>query len=340
MFPGNSFVMYQITIIFFPPGKNYLCYTHHNKSMKKQLLQLILFSTIFTGTASAQATLISKLDFNGSLNDALGNGIATAYNNAAFTFVNGSMVWTADTLHSGGGLLLRLPDAVFTENDYSIAIDFQFAEVTGYRKIIDYSALGADAGLYVNGSLRLYSAGGYGPTSWNAATNYTVLVMRSAADDTTRAYVVQNNQLQEESKVYDVAADFVAVLSGNDRVLHFFHDDTVTTSEHATAGSVSQLRIWNGTATLQDVLSGIPQAPGATPFNLYPNPALTGSADVITVQLPAVSSSTAEVFDALGSRVYAATLQQKQQFELNTAGWAKGVYFLRVDGIYSRFVKN
>lgn len=308
--------------------------------MKKQLLQVILFSTIFTGTAGAQATLVSKLDFNGSLNDALGNAISTPFNNAAFTFVNGSMVWTADSVNSGGGLLLRLPDAVFTEDDYSIAIDFQFAEVNSYRKIIDFGGLGADAGLYVNGSLRLYSAGGYGPTMWNAATNYTVLVTRSATDDTTRAYVVQNNQLLEESEAFDLTSDYVAVLSGNDRVLHFFHDDTITSAEHATAGSVNQIRIWNGIATLQDVLSGIPQQPGATPFNLYPNPALSGSADVITVQLPAISSSTAEVFDALGNRVYSAALQQQQRFQLNTAGWAKGVYFLRVDGIYSRFVKN
>jgi hypothetical protein len=308
--------------------------------MKKQLLQLILCSTIFSATATAQATLVSKLDFNGSLNDAQGNAITTAYNNGAFTFLNGSMVWTADTVHSGGGIMLRLPDAVFTEDDYSIAIDFQFAEVTSYRKIIDYRGLGADAGLYVNGSLRLYSAGGYGPTMWSPATNYTVLVTRSAADDTTRAYLVQGNQLLQESKAYDISSDYVAVLSGNDRVLHFFHDDTITTAEHASAGSVSQLRIWNGIATLQDVLSGIPQAPAATPFNLYPNPAQSGAADVITVQLPEVSSSTADVFDVTGNRVCSVALQQQQQFKLNTAGWAKGVYFLRVDGIYSRFVKN
>lgn len=327
-------------LIFFPPGKFYLCFTLQNTPMKKQLLQVILCSTIFSATAGAQATLVSKLDFNGSLNDAQGNAITTAYNNAAFTFVNGSMVWTADTLQSGGGIMLRLPDAVFTEDDYSIAIDFQYAEVTSYRKIIDYRALGSDQGLYVNGSLRLYSGGGYGSSQWNAATNYTVLVTRSAADDTTRAYLVQGNQLLQESKVYDVAADFVAVLSGNDRVLHFFHDDTVTTAEHASAGSVSLLRIWNGIATLQDVLSGIPQAPAATPFNLYPNPALSGTADVINVQLPEISSSTAEVFDAIGSRVCSVALHQQGSFKLNTAGWAKGVYFLRVDGIYSRFVKN
>lgn len=308
--------------------------------MKKQLLQLIFCSTLFSATVTAQSTLVSKLDFNGSLSDAQGNAITTPYNNAAFTFVNGSMVWTSDTAYSGGGVQLRLPDAVFTEDDYSIAIDFQFAEVTGYRKIIDFSGLGSDQGLYVNGSLRLYSGGGYGSVNWTAATNYTVLVTRSAADDTTRAYLVQNNQLQLESKAYDVASYYVAVLSGNDRVLHFFHDDTTTVDEFASAGSVSQIRIWNGIATLQDVLSGMPQAPAATPFNLYPNPAASGSADVITVQLPAMSSSTADVFDALGNRVYSAALQQQQQFKLNTAGWAKGVYFLRVDGIYSPFVKN
>ncbi len=304
--------------------------------MKKQLLLSIFLTSLFTATATAQATLVSKLDFNGSLNDAQGNAISTAYNNAAFTFVNGAMVWTADTVNSGGGLLLRLPDAVFTENDYSIAIDFQYAEVTGYRKIIDFGGLGSDQGLYVNSSLRLYSSGSYGSTMWSAATNYTVLVTRSGADDTTRAYLVQANQLVQESKAADVAGNFVATLSGNDRALHFFHDDTITTAEHATAGSVSQIRIWNGTATLQDVLSGIPQAPAATPFALFPNP----SADVVNVQLPVISSSTADVFDALGNRVYSTALQQQQNFKLNTAGWAKGVYFLRVDGIYSRFVKN
>ena len=306
--------------------------------MKKNLLRFITTITLgsFLSSASLQAqTLISQFDFNGNMNDAIGNSTCTGFNNTISAFASGEFQWVGDSNYYGGGLKIRIPDAVFTENDYSVAINFQFSEINSYRKILDFANMGSDQGLYYNGSMRLYSAGQYGSTMVNPGTFYTILLTRSGADDSTKAYIVNGNTLSLESEADDTGLDFVSVLSGADRVLRFFHDDSTTASEFSVSGSVSQIRIWNGVVSISDLVS-VPDAQQAASFSLFPNPANTE----LNIQFANAQNGAMNIFDAFGKLVFSENLQNENSKQLNVEGLPSGIYFIRVNDLSMRFIKE
>lgn len=225
--------------------------------MKKNLQKLFLAIALMLGFSSteviAQATLVSQFDFNNNLNDKLSVSTASLYNNSATGYVNGALTWTANTTSNGGGLIISVPDASFTETDYSISMDVSFSIVTSYRKLIDFFDMNNDDGFYFyNSNLSLYNGGNNsGTTTLNPNTYYTILMTRTGADDTARAYVVQNNALLFECKVKDVLSQYTATLIGTDRKLGFFHDDCC--GEYPDSGAVRSIRIWNGIVNINNV---------------------------------------------------------------------------------------
>lgn len=249
--------------------------------MKPTLLQatfsLFVVCLFAFQSTSGQATLISQFDFNGNLNDDFLNSTASLFGNSATSYSNGALNWVADTstqvTNSGGGLTVAIPDNLFTENNYSIAIEFKYTQTGSYRKIIDFSNRGEDPGLYVNGELRLYSAGNYGDSTLLPNTYYTLLMVRYGAFDSAAVYLVANNQLLAQSLANDQDSVFIPVLNGANREIGFFHDDTSTISEFTDSGSVRSIKIWNGIATLSNIISGISETNAPVYFNVYPNPA-------------------------------------------------------------------
>ncbi|MGZ4099099.1 MAG: T9SS type A sorting domain-containing protein [Bacteroidia bacterium] len=223
--------------------------------MKKLLFSL--FSAFVSYSMDGQSTLISQFDFNSNYNDNLVTSTCTAFNNASAAFVNGAFTWTANSTGGGGGLIVKVPDASFTENDYSISMDLKFNEVTNYVKVIDFKEQTNDNGLYFSsGLVELYPLGA-GSTNINSNTYYTVLLTRRAADDSVKVYVLQNNQLLLQIFDKDVNSDYVTSLNGTDRVFSLFHDDLTTNTEYTDSGAVRSVRIWNGIVTIGQVCNSI-----------------------------------------------------------------------------------
>lgn len=306
--------------------------------MKKNLLRIFnatVFATALSAGSLSGQTLISQFDFNGDLSDAFSNSTCTGFNNTITNYVSNSLFWIGDSTNFGGGFEVRVPDALFTETNYSIAIDFLYSEVSGYRKILDFANMNSDQGVYFNGNLRLYSVGSYGPTTINPVTSYTVLLTRNGSDDSTKAYLVNGNTLSLESFGDDANLDYVPVLSGADRVLHFFHDDSTTVSEFSVSGAVSQIRIWNGVATISDII-GVPSYEQQTGISLFPNPANTE----LNIQFANAQNGTMEIFDAFGKCVRSENLQNENSKRVNVEGLPSGIYFIRVNELNMRFVKQ
>ncbi len=306
--------------------------------------KLSLFSTIlilvcslaFSATTMAQATLISQFDFDGNLNDDFGNSVATEYNSVNTSYSSGSLYWEADSLGSGGGLLVEVPDAGFTENHYSIAIEFQYSEVFGYRKILDFRELLIDEGVYVDESLRLYFQGLPGSTTLLPDTNTIILITRDSATDSTELFIVYPDSLSLQSALNDNVAEFVANLSGSDRILHFFHDDSLTTSEFSQTGMVAQIRIWNGIADLADVVSRESGYPRAANLRLYPNPA----GERIIIRNETGMSGEFRMTDGLGKLIRAGYIPGETEYEIPTDDLAAGIYLMSFAGQHQKLVKE
>lgn len=307
--------------------------------MKKQIQQII--STVATGVLlalplSAQSTLFSEFDFEGNLSDQFSVGACNEYSNLYSFIGSGLFVWAGDSTRQGGGLVISIPDAAITETDYTVSFRFQIDQTNGYRKLIDFSNLSSDAGLYVNNSLRLYPSGGYGATAFNPANVYSVVFERNGLNDSAIAYLFAGNQLVSESRSLDANMDYVPVLVGGNRVFHFFHDDSLTLYEFSPTGLVDQIRFYNGIADPSDIMTGIPATDAAPAVGLFPNPAT----DQATIRFSVPQTGTLEVFDVLGNCVSREMIEQEQTHSIHTESWARGVYFIRLNEISIRLVKE
>lgn len=303
--------------------------------MRKSLQILGLLGALVINQLYAQAVLISQLDFNGNLNDNFGNATCAQFNNLSTSFSSGSFNWVYDTNGTGGGLQLTIPDAVLNENEFSVAITFRFAETAGYRKIIDFTGRGDDAGLYVNSQLRIYGMGGYGPTTINPDSTFTILFTRENTTDTARVYLWDGTNLTLESKAADVPSYMVPVLNGVDRQFYFFADDSITADEYATSGNVEMIKIWNGVSTLSDLLATEEISLPAN-VNVYPNPA----AEFVNVDFPNPTSGTVDIYTISGQLMHSVHFNKETHVNLTLDKLPAGMYLLKHDGRMVRVIKQ
>ena len=192
----------------------------------------------------AVSSLIHQYSLAGSLLDDLGGpaltGLGGSFISAGYQFgINQGLRLTAAT-----------PPVV-----YSIEITFNFNNVTGYNKLIDFKAQSSDAGLYVFDSqlpfvvIPITGCPGNdcytSPVLFAPGTQTTVTVTRDAAG-TVVAYVGTTPQFTFTDG--GAVGEFDA--PGN--VVNFCLDDTVTTTE-ASAGTVRRIRIYDAALTAAQV---------------------------------------------------------------------------------------
>jgi hypothetical protein len=303
--------------------------------MKKQLYILTALITITASSAIAQTTLISEFDFNGNLNDNLGNSTCISHNNLTTSYTSGTFNWTAvDTSGNGGGLQITLPDTLFTEDNYSVFMRFQFSETSSYNKIIDYSNLSFDQGLYVNGSLRLYSSGNYGPVTIPADSTIQILLTRDSITDSTIVYLWDGINLSAQSVSYDQNGDFIASLSGNERMLYLFADDSLTLTEYTSTGSVDQIRIWNGVVGIDEFL-GIQEA-FSQAISISPNPAN----EKVTIRFEENVDGEAGIYSLQGECLMKQQLNQQHEITFAVQEIPQGIYVIRLNDSCYRLVKQ
>jgi fibronectin type 3 domain-containing protein len=183
------------------------------------------------------ASLIHNYRINGSLADSLGG--------PSLVSGGGTVGPTAYTFGLDQGPMLS---NAITADNYSIEIVFTFNQVGGYRKIIDFADLSADAGLYnLNSYLDFYPVtAGPGPVI-TAGTPVHVVLTRDSSTGTVTGYVGGTQQFSfTDSSNY-------AVFSGTNNIIHFFQDDNTTGQREASDGSVDFIRIYDGPLSSGDV---------------------------------------------------------------------------------------
>lgn len=302
---------------------------------KKVLYSAVLLA--LSSSLNAQVTLVSRFELNNNMSDAIGNATCASNNNIATSYDAGIFSWTAnDTIGNGGGLKITIPDALFTENNYSVAVRFRFSETAGYRKLIDYSNLDSDRGLYVNSSLRLYNSGNYGPTEIPVDSMIYVVITRNSTNDSTHTYLWDGNTLRTESIALDTQGDYVAALSGTDRVLFFFADDSTTMSEYSYSGMVDEITIWNGVISPVDLgVAGTPELSEAL-LACFPNPAT----DFITVRTSKEYTGEAGLFTLQGKRVQVQQVDAAHAVTFDLTTLPSGMYFVRCGNSIQPIVKR
>ncbi len=215
---------------------------------------------------AADATLLHQFDFNGDLTDSLGtDSILTVHPNTATSgFGDGEWWWTA-VGSPGGGLILDTADLV-DPNSYSLGFRIEFNEVgPSWRKIVSFKGSGDDNGLYFYGSnLQFYPFGSNTAITYSPNTFYDFIFTRGT-DNVIRVYIVESDGTV--TKVYEVNdpsdATVPIQVDGNYRFM-LFMDDTATSGEWTSGGTVRSIRLWNGVIdedsvgdALSDVTTGI-----------------------------------------------------------------------------------
>jgi len=194
------------------------------------------------------ATLIADYQFHGNFASAVaGVPALVPVNTVTFTtaIVNGHPTDVA-AFTQGSGLRMDAPEGIST-GGYSVILQFEFETLGGYRKMIDFSDLVADAGLYnLNTQLDFYpvAAGNAGPLS--IATFVQVAMTRDSSGQVA-GYVDGVQQFTfNDTSAY-------TVLSGSS--FNLFIDDAHTGGVEASAGQVARVRLYSGALTAAEVAS-------------------------------------------------------------------------------------
>jgi hypothetical protein len=208
--------------------------------MKLAVLGMAAFAAI--GFASpANATLLHNYDLNGSLADSLGG--PSLISNGGVLGASG-YTFGANQGLSLGGLNLAADGA------YDIEIGFSFDTLDGYRKIIDFSNLALDSGLYeLSSRLNFYPVTSGPAGTFQSGQLVNLQLVRTAAGVVTGSV----NGVPQIS----FTDSFSLAISNT---LNFFIDDRATGQGEASSGYVDYIRI-SGTAPV----SAVP-LPGALPL--------------------------------------------------------------------------
>ena len=199
----------------------------------KKISVAVLFSMLLCVCAFADSTPVTAVhNYSGGLTDSFGGpnlGTAGGSVDASGNYVFGS----------GQGLSLTggLPTGSF-----SIEMVFNLNQVSGgvdgWFKLLDFTGLTADRGLYVyNGSIYAYNSGSsVNLGDINAGQRTDMVVTKDATTNVVSIYI--NNVLVLST------VDTDGALSGGP-VVWFFQDDNETHGMEATGGSVSRISIFD-----------------------------------------------------------------------------------------------
>ena len=145
---------------------------------------------------------------------------------------------------ANNGLALAPTTGVISPDAYTIVVLFSFADITGYRKILDFKNGTLDEGLFVlDGSLNLYPLGsGTGaPVVPNA---FVQVVLTRDSDKRAVGYVNGVKQFTVSDP-----SDNARI---SDQVTLIFFQSRANTSE-TSAGSVARIRIYDGAISEDEV---------------------------------------------------------------------------------------
>ena len=217
--------------------------------MRRLFLPLFILASFAAGTASAQAqTLIHAYAFNGNLNDSIGSTPLTYSNSPSLAGSGpGSLTTTSGYYTFGLGQGLGFLGTSSLSTDYSIAMRFSFTTTDGYQRMIDFSNLTSDIGMYTLGTaFRFYPVVSGGTITANTSVDF--ILTRSSTNSTVIGYAGTT----EVFRFTDTSNYAVASLVSGQASFGFFRDDG---GENAS-GRIDTLLIYNGALSAGVIGSG------------------------------------------------------------------------------------
>lgn len=201
---------------------------------------ILLFIAVLAGGAVRAQTLVHAYYFNGNLNDSVGSttltnpyGGSVATNPGYFTF--------------GTGQGMGFTGASGLQTDFSIAMRFSFDTLGGYQRMIDFSNLGSDIGMYTLGTaLRFYPVISGGTLTANTSIDF--ILTRSSSSGLVTGYF-GTTEVFRFSDTSNYAAG--STIPGQ-TTWWFFRDDG---GENAP-GRVDTILVYNGALSSGAIASG------------------------------------------------------------------------------------
>jgi hypothetical protein len=190
--------------------------------MKFALLGMTALAALAVASP-ANATLLHNYDLNGTLADSLGGPSLTS---------NGGVLGaTGYTFGANQGLTLGGLNLV-SSGDYSIEVGFSFDDLGGWRKIVDFSNLASDAGLYTLGNtLNFFPVAG-GPGVFQSGQLVNLMLARTTLGVVTAS--INGTQQFTFTDASNIALS---------NTLNFFIDDFATGQGEASSGFVDYIRV-------------------------------------------------------------------------------------------------
>ncbi|CAN1493247.1 Gliding motility-associated, C-terminal domain [Flavobacteriaceae bacterium] len=295
---------------------HFMCVLNNIKSVYYSLFSIakrILFLLLLSQTIVLPAqNLVHNFEFNGNLNDSQPTGkVLTIPVDCINSFgVNPNQWnWTA-TRSPGGGLFLATANLPNPEN-YTLALDFSFSDVSGKRKILSFGDFFENKGVYfLSGGIDQVNGDIYGFGTLSPNTFYKLILTRNATTKELKTYIIgPSGVLQLLGSLTDTNNDAVPVnISVNNRDFTFFLDDASTNTEYTPSGSVRFIKIWDAPLSESQITTLFP-SPLPTITSLSSLSGCQGSSLIINgtnlagVQTVTIGGTAATVVSATATSV-------------------------------------
>ncbi|QEL17089.1 hypothetical protein [Limnoglobus roseus] len=212
---------------------------------------------------SRAAFMSPYLDYDlrkSSYADLQGNGPALSSLGGGM-FADGGYAFSANQ-----GLTLSNGLTGSLSSSYSIALLFEFDQLNGYRKILDFKNRSADAGLYnLNTAFNFYPFASSTAGQFTAGTSATVVLTRDAMGNVV-GYVNGSQQIS----FLDSSSN--AVFNAMNNVATFFTDDSITNGGEAPSGTAFRIQVYQGALSSTDVAGLNLSAPSGGGAVVTPGP--------------------------------------------------------------------
>jgi len=311
--------------------------------MKKLLLLLVLA----IGAANTQAQTVYKYNFRNNLHEsATGPDLTGTCADSFASDLLPDYTLTRPVYRFGHQCGLNFNDATLNflaSGSYTIEMYMSLDTVLSYRKLIDFSNLSSDGGLYLlDSSLDFFS-------SFNTSNPLF-------PDNKYVFTVISRNGATQQVKFYakDVYLGSFTDLGGDayynaDKLIRFFQDDSTTSNNEVSGGKIAYLAIYNYVRdsllihndfdSLGNILAAtnVPTVNNQNDIKMWPNPAEN------TLQVSSVADLDYIVTDITGRQVSNGILKKGPNV-LPVASLSRGIYFIKVlgsnaGGVY-KFIKE
>ncbi|HKG02954.1 MAG TPA: LamG-like jellyroll fold domain-containing protein, partial [Conexibacter sp.] len=218
-----------------------------------RLIGLLTVLAILAGGGAAEAaTLKAAYQLQGSRSSEVAGApdlVDLAPGNVFTTETVGGTTRQLLAFPEGSGVSLATAGLI-DQTSFSVVMVFRLAEVSGFRRLLDFSGGSSDLGLYVqSGAVRLYGSGGaYAVDPSVAASSYVQIALTSEGnvDGTQSVDAYVDGDLRAFS---EGAGTNFSLRSG---ILRFFKDDSSFGGEESS-GAVACVAVYDGALTPEEV---------------------------------------------------------------------------------------